>query len=97
MKHWEFWEKDTLGRVCGHGDREIAGTTAKLFVLWAGAGFSWKFGPWGAQRGRPRENVPGGPLSERIRGVSGDAGRRGTGRTRVAPSASTERFEDAQR
>jgi len=42
-----FGKKDTLGRGRGHGDREKAGTGAELFVLWGGAGFSWKFGPRG--------------------------------------------------
>jgi len=40
----------------GHGDREIAGTGAELFVRWAGAGFSWKSGAGGAQWGRLGEN-----------------------------------------
>jgi len=43
-----FGEKDTLGRKGGHGDREKAGTGAELFVLWAGAGFSWEIGTGGA-------------------------------------------------
>jgi len=43
-----FGKKDTLGRGRGHGDREKAGTAAELFVRWAGAGFSWKFGAGGA-------------------------------------------------
>ena len=47
-----FGKKDTLGRGGGHGDREKAGTGAELFVLWAGAGFSWKLGAGGAQWGR---------------------------------------------
>jgi len=44
-----FGMKDTLGRGGGHEDREKAGTVAGLFVLWAGAGFSWEIGAGGAQ------------------------------------------------
>jgi len=52
-----FGEKDTLGRGVGHEDREKAGTGAKLFVRWAGAGFSWEFRTGGAQGGRPGGNA----------------------------------------
>jgi len=70
----EFWEKDTLGRGVGHEDGEKAGTGAEEKVLWAGAGFSWKFGDGGAPMGEARGKRPGGGSRERIRGVSGEIG-----------------------
>jgi len=42
-----FGKKDTLGREGGHEGGEKAGTGAEEKVLWAGAGFSWKFGAGG--------------------------------------------------
>lgn len=62
--------KDTQGRGRGHGGREKAGTGAERCVRWAGAGFPWKFGEAGAQRGEVRGKRPGGAVSGRIRGVS---------------------------
>jgi len=56
-----------------------------LFVRWAGVGFSWKFGAGGVQLGEVRGKRPGGGSRERIRGVSGDAGRRGKGRAPGIP------------
>ena len=66
-----FGKKDTLGRGVGHGDREKTGTRAEEKVLWCGAGFSWKFGAWGAQWGGQEETPRRGEGSAQGRGVRG--------------------------
>ena len=63
--------KDTLGRRGGHEDREKAGTTGELFVLWAGAGFSWESRTGGAQWGRSGETPRRGAVRVNPRGVRG--------------------------
>jgi len=66
-----FGKKDTLGRGVGHGCGEKAGTGAELFVLWAGAGFSWKIGAGGAQWGRHGGNAQEGLCPSEPEGCPG--------------------------
>ena len=74
-----FGKKDTLGRRGGHGDLEKAGIGAELFVRWAGAGFSWRFGAGGAQWGRSGENAQEGGVGREGEGCPGREPLRGTG------------------